>query len=49
MMSLATRGLAFLLAIALLVICARISEALVTIENGLKTMVYLLLEIEKII
>nr|GFB03585.1 putative stress up-regulated Nod 19 [Tanacetum cinerariifolium] len=36
-----TQGLVFLLAIPLLAICAQISQARVTIENGVKSMVYL--------
>lgn len=40
-MSLGTQGLIFSLAIALLAISAQISEARVTLENGVKSMVYL--------
>ena len=36
-----TRGLVFLLAISLLAICVQISQACVTIKNGVKSMVYL--------
>ncbi|XP_071731811.1 uncharacterized protein [Rutidosis leptorrhynchoides] len=41
MMSNSTQGLVFTLAIAILAICAQNSEARVTLENGVKSMVYL--------